>query len=783
MAQFLRPDSDVSAGLWTTAPLWSSLDEATASDADLVTSNNNTNPDTFEVGLSNPGGTPGAGTVTLRVRRSKSATGGHALEERFALYQGATLVQELAQATPDSTAWATVSLNVTSAITDWTDLRVRVSREGGTGGSGATRRSLLVSWIELEAPNAAANTTVTPGVVALTTATFVPTVSVTLNQTVTPGVVALTLATFAPIVTGGAGTTVTPGVASLALTPFAPVVAGRYPATVLVTSGLVSYWRLDETTGTVAADSKGTNTGTYVAAPTLGAATALVGDNGTAVTFNGSTQYITVPDAAALDYGDVFTLEAWVKTTAVVETSLIHKGTGPGALSMTASGFPRISIPGSAHVLQATQAINDGAWHFVVVTKNGSARRVYVDGFDKSPGTPPADATATNNTTALVIGGTPFATQLLSGSVDEVAVYNVALSAATALAHYNAGAGTNHQLVTPTTASLTTATFAPAVTGGAGLTVTPSTASLALSAFAPTVTATAHQTVTPGAASLSTTTFAPTVTAAAGLTLVPGTASLALTAFAPTVAATAHQTVTPGVAALTATRFAPTVTATAHQLVTPGVASLTLATFAPTVTAAAGLTLVPTTASLSTSTFAPTISVTEHRTVTPGVASLSTTAFAPTVTATAHQTITPPTATLVIETFAPTATGGAGVTVTPTTAALTLAAFAPSVPITEHQTVTVNTAVLVLAAFAPTVNVSDHQTVTPDVVALSLTGYAPTVTGSGTIATPGVSALSLTTFAPSLYLTGYRDRTPTDSLDPRPRDWQRHPGSAVDDFR
>lgn len=153
MATFLRPDADVAAGAWTTTPLWLSLDEAVASDADFVTSNNNTNPDTFEVGLTAPAGTPGAGTRTLRVRLSKSATGGHALQERVGLYQGGTLVQELLQATPDSTAWRAVPLTITNPITDWSDLRVRVSREGDTGGPGGNRRSLRCSFIELEVPD------------------------------------------------------------------------------------------------------------------------------------------------------------------------------------------------------------------------------------------------------------------------------------------------------------------------------------------------------------------------------------------------------------------------------------------------------------------------------------------------------------------------------------------------------------------------------------------------------------------------------------------------------
>ena len=52
MAQFGRPDGDVTVGVWTTAPLWQSIDEASFSDADFISSNNNTN-DSAEVSLSN----------------------------------------------------------------------------------------------------------------------------------------------------------------------------------------------------------------------------------------------------------------------------------------------------------------------------------------------------------------------------------------------------------------------------------------------------------------------------------------------------------------------------------------------------------------------------------------------------------------------------------------------------------------------------------------------------------------------------------------------------------
>ena len=85
---------------------------------------------------------------------------------------------------------------------------------------------------------AAAGVSVTPGTLALTTATFAPTVTATANQTVTPSTAALTISAFAPTVTATAHQTVTPDTAALTLTTFAPTVTGG--GAVTVTPGMAS---------------------------------------------------------------------------------------------------------------------------------------------------------------------------------------------------------------------------------------------------------------------------------------------------------------------------------------------------------------------------------------------------------------------------------------------------------------------------------------------------------------------------------------------------------------
>lgn len=109
--------------------------------------------------------------------------------------------------------------------------------------------------------------------------------------------------------------------------------------------------------------------------------------------------------------------------------------------------------------------------------------------------------------------------------------------------------------VTPTTASLTTSTFAPTVTVTNNVLVTPTTASLTISTFAPTVST--PRLVTPSTAALTLTAFAPTVSI--GVRVTPSTASLTLSTFAPTVTVSNPVTVTPATAAMILTTFAPDV--------------------------------------------------------------------------------------------------------------------------------------------------------------------------------------------------------------------------------
>ena len=161
MAQFLRPDGNITQTSFTGG--FAEIDEATASDADFAYGANNTAA-TLEVSLTNPSGTPAAGTTTFRYRVGKTNNGtldgaGNAVTVTASLVQGTTVLASDAARTATGT-WTGYSFAPdTSGVTDWNDLRLRFVTSA-SGGSPANRRGGAVSWTELETPNAAPAPTV-----------------------------------------------------------------------------------------------------------------------------------------------------------------------------------------------------------------------------------------------------------------------------------------------------------------------------------------------------------------------------------------------------------------------------------------------------------------------------------------------------------------------------------------------------------------------------------------------------------------------------------------------
>ena len=139
---------------------------------------------------------------------------------------------------------------------------------------------------------------------------------------------------------------------------------------------LIGHWKLDETSGTTAADSSGNgNDGTMEAG--LDAANDSVdGIYDTSLYFDASGEFINIGDVAIYDFdASDFTLSTWFKTTSNTDQGLISKRdnsstTENGYGIKTDNGYLRGYIGDGTNGNESHnfQVVNDGKWHHAVMT-------------------------------------------------------------------------------------------------------------------------------------------------------------------------------------------------------------------------------------------------------------------------------------------------------------------------------------------------------------------------------------------------------------------------------
>ncbi len=217
-----------------------------------------------------------------------------------------------------------------------------------------------------------------------------------------------------------------------------PPPASSYKSVVLGESGLLSYWRLGESGGTAAVDSKGRNNGTY-SAVSFGAGGAITNDPDTAISCNGSTSTVSLP--ALSPVGD-FTVEGWTYLTNGSTTNNTLYGSY-GAVRLLArpgtvtAAYAGVWLNGTEYVLQPNStASNLNTWVYWTLTRKGNTLTLYRDGAQIGQRTD-LPATAAANISGWV-GAQGGSTYFLTGRVDDVAVYGAALDATAVAGHYTA---------------------------------------------------------------------------------------------------------------------------------------------------------------------------------------------------------------------------------------------------------------------------------------------------------------------------------------------------------
>jgi hypothetical protein len=210
---------------------------------------------------------------------------------------------------------------------------------------------------------------------------------------------------------------------------------------------LVGYWCVDglvPDTATTAQDSSGNgNAGTYTAgATTMAAAPPVPGGNLKSFLFNqAGGQYISVPDSPSLSLTGAFTLAAWIRPTidSSVQEGIIEKyddasGIANGySFRLDANENLSFSVMpaagGGTGVSTAPRHIPLNAWTHVagVYDTSGGTLTNYVNAA-ADPSTASGLAPPTDGSNSLQIGK-DYGGNAFNGNIDEVRIYNRALSA------------------------------------------------------------------------------------------------------------------------------------------------------------------------------------------------------------------------------------------------------------------------------------------------------------------------------------------------------------------
>lgn len=196
---------------------------------------------------------------------------------------------------------------------------------------------------------------------------------------------------------------------------------------------LVSFWKFDETSGTLAQDSSGKgNVGTLVGA------TWIAGKLGNAVNFTAVSQAVNVKTAGMSASSGTVSLWAYPTKLSSSKQFLYSHATQPWSNRIQLylnNGRLVLGLGDSTSKNNAIQTLSINTWYHVALTWNAGAYNVYVNGALKATGSYTGLATL-NSTADIGNNGSSIKDEGLLGRIDQVKLFNQALTAADISALY-----------------------------------------------------------------------------------------------------------------------------------------------------------------------------------------------------------------------------------------------------------------------------------------------------------------------------------------------------------
>ncbi len=239
-----------------------------------------------------------------------------------------------------------------------------------------------------------------------------------------------------------------------------------------LTDNIVSYWKLDEASGT-RADSVGSNT--LADNNTVLSAAGKINNAADFELANSESLSITNASQSGLGFTGTFSVSFWMYLESAADTNgtaLLGKSLGTG----NQRGYVFMAAPTALYAFfspdgtdpsqqQATfsTTISATTWYHVVFVYTSGATeslQCYVNGSSVSTDTTFAQSIF-SNTADFIIGASPLAGSYMDGLIDEVGVWSRALSGAEVTSLYNGGAGFTYPFSTASVKDIISSGFIP----------------------------------------------------------------------------------------------------------------------------------------------------------------------------------------------------------------------------------------------------------------------------------------------------------------------------------
>ncbi|MFA6109945.1 MAG: LamG domain-containing protein [Candidatus Latescibacterota bacterium] len=211
-----------------------------------------------------------------------------------------------------------------------------------------------------------------------------------------------------------------------------------------LTNGLVGLWSFNgkDISGATAYDRSGQNNhGTLT-----GGVTKTIGKVGQALSFDGVDDYVNTVPASGLAGSATFTVSFWAKPVSTVSNKMAVAIRNEQSNVTLFGIYPADNVTGAgARVFWNNASIIDengveraGSWHhYLFVSRSSTNHELYVDG--QSVGTSAISRALPNPLSNITIGAWYPTNQHFNGALDEVRIYNRALSATEVSSLYNLG--------------------------------------------------------------------------------------------------------------------------------------------------------------------------------------------------------------------------------------------------------------------------------------------------------------------------------------------------------